>query len=48
MVKERITITLDSELLKWLDKRISDRTFANRSHGFEYLIQRKIEEEKNG
>ena len=37
-VKERITITLDSELLTWLDNRIKDKTFANRSHGFEFLL----------
>ncbi len=43
-MKERITITIDKELLSWLDKKITDKTFANRSHGFEFLIQRKKEE----
>ena len=42
-MKERITITIDKELLKWLDKKIIDKTFANRSHGFEFLIKRKME-----
>jgi metal-responsive CopG/Arc/MetJ family transcriptional regulator len=45
VMKERITITLDKGLLSWLDKRIDDKTFANRSHGFEFLIQRRIEHE---
>lgn len=45
-MKERITITIDTELLEWLDKKIQDKVFANRSHGFEFLIKRKIEEEK--
>jgi metal-responsive CopG/Arc/MetJ family transcriptional regulator len=45
MIKERVTITIDKDLLKWLDSRITDKTFANRSHGFEYLIQRKLDEE---
>ena len=45
-MKERITITIDKELLKWLDKKITDKTFANRSHGFEYLIKKRMEHEK--
>ena len=45
-MKERITITVDKELLKWLDAKIDDKTFANRSHGFEFLIKKKIDEEK--
>lgn len=44
--KERITITIDDDLLGWLDKKVEAKIFANRSHGFEYLIKRKIEEEK--
>lgn len=45
-MKERITITLDKELLDWIDKKIEDKTFANRSHSFERLIMEKILEEK--
>lgn len=46
-MKERITITIDKELLEWIDKKIKERIFANRSHGIEYLIsQRKMENEK--
>ncbi len=48
MKKERITITVDSELLKWLDEKISQKIFANRSHGIEFLISQKSKEEKNG
>ncbi len=44
-MKERITITIDKKLLKWLDEKTDKRIFANRSHGFEFLIQKKIEEE---
>lgn len=46
-MKERITITLDKELLSWLDKKIEDRIFANRSHGFEFLIKKSMKEEDN-
>ena len=45
-MKERITITIDKELLKWLDEKTKEKIFANRSHGFEFLIKRAIEEKK--
>ena len=37
-MKERITITLDKEILEWIDKNVESKVFANRSHGFEFLI----------
>jgi len=37
-MKERITITLDKELLDWLDDHVKNKVFASRSHGFEFLI----------
>ena len=46
-MKERITITLDKGLLGWLDKKIEKKIFANRSHGFEFLMMEKIREEKS-
>ena len=46
-MKERITITLDKELLDWLDKKITEKVFANRSHGLEFLIKEKMTEEMN-
>ncbi len=42
-MKERITITIDNELLKWVDKKIEKKIFANRSHAFEYLVKREME-----
>ncbi|MDD5253632.1 MAG: hypothetical protein PHG05_00830 [Candidatus Nanoarchaeia archaeon] len=44
-MKERITVTLDKDLLDWLDKKISQKIFANRSHGLEFLIKQKVLEE---
>ena len=46
MTKERITITIDKELLNWIDRKIKEKIFANRSHGFEYLIKRAEEDKK--
>ena len=39
-MKQRITITLDRECLDWVDEKVRNRSFANRSHGFEFLIAR--------
>jgi len=44
-MKERVTITLNKELLNWIDARIDVKVFANRSHGFEFLIKKKMDEE---
>ena len=46
-MKERITITIDKELLDWIDVRVADKIFANRSHGLEFLIAGKIKEEND-
>ncbi len=46
-MKERITVTIDGELLKWLDSKIKQKIFANRSHGLEFIIKQKIDEGKN-
>ena len=45
-VKERITVTIDKELLKWIDIKTKEKIFANRSHGFEFLIKRAMEDKK--
>ena len=46
-MKERITITVDKELLEWLDKNISNKVFANRSHALEFLIVQKMKDEED-
>jgi hypothetical protein len=43
--KGRITITIEKELLKWIDEKIEKKIFANRSHGFEYLIKKTMDKE---
>ncbi len=40
-MKNRITITIDKTLLKWLDKKISEKVFGSRSHGIEHLISKE-------
>ncbi len=40
-MKDRITITIDKELLSWVDKKIKEKVFANRSHAIEFLINQE-------
>lgn len=46
--KLKTSIALDSELLKWIDKEIGTKRFANRTHAIEYALQRLKEETGNG
>jgi len=43
--KERITITIGNELLNWIDEKIEKKIFGNRSHSFEYLIKKQMDQE---
>ena len=38
MVKKRIAVTITEDLLKWVDKKIRDTDFANRSHAIEHAL----------
>ena len=37
--RERITISVDKTVIKWIDEQIIEGKFFNRSHGFEYAIK---------
>ena len=41
-----ITISIKKDLLNSIDKGIKDYKYANRSHGFEYLISREMVKNK--
>ena len=45
-MKHRITVTIDKDLLCWLDSKVGSRKFANRSHGLEFLIHEKRSEDE--
>ncbi len=38
MPKEKIAISIDPALLKWIDSQVQIHKFANRSHAIEYAI----------
>jgi len=45
-MKERITITIDKDLLDWIDRKIAQKLFANRSHSLEFLAMAAMQEEE--
>jgi Arc/MetJ-type ribon-helix-helix transcriptional regulator len=38
MVKVRLTVTVQPELIKWIDKEIEQGHFADRSHAVQYSM----------
>ena len=38
MTKEKISVSIDTKLLKWIDKQVEDGTFANRSHALVFFV----------
>lgn len=42
MARHRISVTLPKPCLDWLDGKVEDRTYANRSHAIEVLILEKM------
>lgn len=45
MPKIRVSVTIDKKFLEWVDKKVEELVFANRSHAFEYAIKHLIDEE---
>ncbi len=43
LAKIKLSITVDEDLIKWLDLQIKKKRFANRSHGFEYALNKAKE-----
>jgi metal-responsive CopG/Arc/MetJ family transcriptional regulator len=37
--KKTVSISVDEDLLKWIDQQIEIKRFAQRSHAFEYAIE---------
>lgn len=37
-MKEKFSVSIDENLLKWLDSQIKTKRFASRSHGIEFAL----------
>ncbi len=45
-MKERISITIDRKLLRWVDEKVRERVFASRSHALAFLAREAMEQER--
>ena len=39
MARSGTSITMDRDILKWIDERVKERVFSSRSHAFEYAVR---------
>jgi len=47
--KTKVSLTIDSGLMEWIDKQIGDFVFQSRSHAIEqavYKLKKEMEKEK--
>ncbi len=39
-MKSGFSITIDSELVRWIDDMVKNKKFVNRSHGIEFALNK--------
>jgi len=44
MAKEKMSVSIDEALIKWLDSQIKTKRFTFRSHNIEYALTKLKEE----
>jgi len=44
LVRSGTSITMDRDVLRWIDKRVRERVFASYSHAFEYAVRRLMKQ----
>jgi Arc/MetJ-type ribon-helix-helix transcriptional regulator len=37
-MKEKLSVTIDTGLVRWIDRKIEEKIFANRSHAVERAL----------
>jgi Arc/MetJ-type ribon-helix-helix transcriptional regulator len=45
-MKSKISVTVDKQIVEWMDKQVATQRFRNRSHAVEVALMRYIEVEK--
>ena len=45
IIKIKTSVSLDENLLKWIDLQIEKKRFASKTHAIEYAIQQLVENE---
>lgn len=44
--KPRLAVTMDQDLLDWIDVQIKEKTFASRSHAIEFAVKQLMKKKK--
>ena len=45
-MKSKISVTVDKQIVDWIDRQVETQRFRNRSHSVEVALMRYIEAEK--
>ena len=45
-MKQSISVTVDKEIVEWIDEQVKTQRFRNRSHAVEVALRKLIESEK--
>jgi metal-responsive CopG/Arc/MetJ family transcriptional regulator len=45
-MKQRVTISLSAEILKWLDDQVKQRNYKDRSHAVEKLVFDRMQQKE--
>jgi Arc/MetJ-type ribon-helix-helix transcriptional regulator len=43
-MRTKLSVTIDSELIKWVEKQIEKKVFRSKSHALEYALSQLIKE----
>ena len=46
VMKSKISVTVDKQIVEWMDKQVETQRFRNRSHAVEVALMRYIEAER--
>jgi Arc/MetJ-type ribon-helix-helix transcriptional regulator len=47
-MKQKLSITLEEDIVKLIEKYVSNGNFRNKSHAIEYSVTKVIKEQKHG
>ena len=45
VARKRITISINAKVLDWIDAKVEEGEFFNRSHGIEQAVKRRMQDE---
>ncbi len=46
MVKSGTSVYMDRDVLRWIDEKVKERVYRNRSHAFEYAVAQLMKRER--